>query len=187
MPPKPRVTREMIIDAALSITGRTGFDDANVRAIAEELSCSTQPVMYQFKTVEELKEAAFEKASKSHIEYLLTPKKDDDSVNVALNYIKYAFEEKNMYKFLFKSRDLKGISVFDIADIPEFQPVINDIARENKISDAKAKEAFIQQLIFAHGYADMIANDMIEFNKKDIKKDLKKQMKAAIYLAKKAE
>ena len=177
----------MIVDATLDITRKSGFDDANVRAIAGVLDCSTQPVMYQFKTAEEIREAAFKKASKSYIEYLLTPKKDDDSVNVALNYIKYASEEKNMYKFLYQSKDLKGIGAFDIVEMPEFRNVINEISKENKISEVKAKEVLIQQLIFAHGYADMIANDMLEFNKKDIKKDLKKQLKAAVYVAKKAE
>ena len=52
MPPKAKVTREMIIDAAFEIIRNTGVETVNARTVSKELNCSTQPVMYHFKTIE---------------------------------------------------------------------------------------------------------------------------------------
>ena len=52
MPPKSKITREMVVDAALAIIRRGGVEGVTVRAVAEELGCSTQPVMYHFTTVD---------------------------------------------------------------------------------------------------------------------------------------
>ena len=62
MPPKPKITKEMIVDAAFEIARKTGAENINARTVAERLECSTQPIMYHFATIEELKKAAYAKA-----------------------------------------------------------------------------------------------------------------------------
>lgn len=55
MPPKVKITKEMIIDAAFEIARSEGAENINARTVSKKLGCSTQPVMYHFKTIEELK------------------------------------------------------------------------------------------------------------------------------------
>ena len=55
MPPKPKINRQMILDAAFEIVREQGHEMVNARTIAEKLKCSTQPVMYHFKTMEEIR------------------------------------------------------------------------------------------------------------------------------------
>lgn len=55
MPPKPKITRDMVIDAAFMVAHKTGAENINARTVSNELNCSTQPVMYHFATIEELK------------------------------------------------------------------------------------------------------------------------------------
>jgi len=62
MPPKARVTREDILNAAFDLIRAEGQEALSVRAVAKRLGCSTQPVLYNFATVEELKDAVYEKA-----------------------------------------------------------------------------------------------------------------------------
>ena len=52
MPPKAKITRDMIIDAAFEIARNEGAENINARNVSKQLSCSTQPVMYHFKTIE---------------------------------------------------------------------------------------------------------------------------------------
>ena len=59
MPPKTRITEELIIDAAVRVTRRSGFESINARTVSGLLHCSTQPVMYHFSTIENLKRAAY--------------------------------------------------------------------------------------------------------------------------------
>ena len=62
MPPKAKITREMIIDATFEIIRNTGVETVNARTISKKLNCSTQPVMYHFKTIEELKKEQYMKS-----------------------------------------------------------------------------------------------------------------------------
>ena len=58
MPPKARVTKDMVVKAAFEVARKTGAENINARTVSEKLNCSTQPVMYHFATIEELKRAA---------------------------------------------------------------------------------------------------------------------------------
>ena len=45
MPPKAKVTREMIVDAAFEILRSEGEQAVNARTVSQALNCSTQPVI----------------------------------------------------------------------------------------------------------------------------------------------
>ena len=61
MPPKAKITRDMIIDAGFEIAREEGAENINARIVSNKLNCSTHPVMYHFATIENLKLAAFER------------------------------------------------------------------------------------------------------------------------------
>ena len=46
MPPRAKVTREQIVDGALSVVRKRGAGALTAKALSEELSCSTQPVFW---------------------------------------------------------------------------------------------------------------------------------------------
>ena len=55
MPPKAKVTREMILQTVFQITRSQGFEGVNARNIAERLNCSTRPIFTCYQNMEELK------------------------------------------------------------------------------------------------------------------------------------
>ena len=82
MPPKVKITRDMIIDAAFDIIRNEGSENLNARNIAARLNCSTQPVLYSFKTVDEIREAVYRKADEYHTSFIL-PKETDIKTIIA--------------------------------------------------------------------------------------------------------
>ena len=50
MPPKVKITKEDIINAAVSLVRENGADALNARTVASLLGCSTQPVFSNFAT-----------------------------------------------------------------------------------------------------------------------------------------
>ena len=54
MPPKAKVTRDMILEAAFALVRQEGHSALNARALARKLGCSTQPILYNFATMEAL-------------------------------------------------------------------------------------------------------------------------------------
>ena len=62
MPPRAKITKEMIAEAAFEVPRAEGAGKINARRVSQKLGCSTQPVMYHFKTMGELEKAACERA-----------------------------------------------------------------------------------------------------------------------------
>lgn len=89
----------------LAVARETGAENINARTVSERLNCSTQPVMYHFATIEELKRAVYEKADIYHSDYLMNIKnpKKGTMLGIGMNYIRFAIEEPHLFRFLFQS------------------------------------------------------------------------------------
>ena len=81
----------MVTDASVEIIRKNGHENLNARTIAEYLNCSTQPVMYNYKTVDEIREAAYVVADAYHTAFIM-PKETDSNPMLALglNYVRYS-------------------------------------------------------------------------------------------------
>lgn len=184
MPPKFKITREMIVDAGAEIVRGQGIEGVNARAIAERLNCSTQPVLYSFKTVEEIKRAVYEKLDTFHTEYLMNVSDDDVLLGIGLNYIRFAIDEPNCFRFLFQSGYAKENSLLEMIDSEELLPVISAMMRAMEMSMEKTKEIFITIALFAHGYASIIANNSLEYDEKLVAMHLERTYRGAVLAAK---
>ncbi|MBR2790701.1 MAG: TetR/AcrR family transcriptional regulator [Eggerthellaceae bacterium] len=184
MPPKPKITREMVVDAALAIIRRGGVDGVTVRAVAEELGCSTQPVMYHFATVEELKRAAYTAADWLHTDYLMQESPDEDPIlSIGLNYIRFAVREPQLFRFLFQSGYATERSLAEMIDSPQLIPVIGAMAEGAGLTPAQAKDVFLVVALFTHGYASIIANESLELDEAVVAAHLTRAFEGAMMAA----
>ena len=172
MPPKVRITREMIVDAAFQLVRKKGFERITAQSVAEELGCSTQPIMSHFKKVEELRRTVAEKADQYHSAYLMEITGENPLLEIGLNYIRFAREERNLFRLLFQSGGFSGTSLWDSLASPELQPILEIFSREAGISLADARKAFKALFLVVHGYASMFAANEMEYNEREIKADL---------------
>lgn len=106
MPPKARITKEMILTAVLEITRETGFEAVNARSIANKLRCSTRPVFTCYENMEELKsdflDFAFDAYSR-YVEDYSNAAEVNPCLLLPLSYIAFAEEETHLFKLLFIS------------------------------------------------------------------------------------
>ena len=103
MPPKAKITKEMIVDAAFEIVRKEGADKITARSVSEFLNCSTQPVLYYFSSIEDIKKAVYSKADEYHSNYIMGMEIDygNPMLTIGMNYIKFAIKEKELFRFLF--------------------------------------------------------------------------------------
>ena len=179
MPPKPKITREMVIDAAFDIARETGWENISARAVAERLKCSTQPIMYHFATIEELKKAAYAKADAYHSEYLMNIKGPQVMLEIGLNYIRFAIEEPQLFRFLFQSNFFAGATLLELIDSDELAPVLSAMQSAIGGSAEQVKEIFVTVFLFAHGYASIIANNSLKYDEETVKAHLERAYKGA--------
>lgn len=167
MPPKAKVTKDMVVDAAVEVARQQGAHNINARSVAQELGCSTQPVMYHFSTIEELRRAAYAKADMLHTAFLLQEAPGiDPLLAIGMNYIRFAKEEPLLFRFLFQSDYANKSNLLELIDAPELAPVLAVMQREAALDIAHVKDVFLIVALFAHGCASLVANGAIEFDEK---------------------
>lgn len=187
MPPKAKITKEMVIDAAFEAAREAGAENINARTVAKKLNCSTQPVMYHFATIEELKKAAYAKADRYHTEYLMRMTQDDIMLSIGLNYIRFALEEPHLFRFLFQSGFAVENSLLEMVDSGELAPVLSAMRKAMDLNMEQTKEVFITLALFVHGYASIIVNNSLEYDESLITAHLERVYAGAISAIQKEE
>lgn len=182
MPAKIKATKEMIIDAAFEIAREIGAENINARTVSEKLNCSTQPVMYHFATIEELKRAVYVKADLYHSEYLMNIRSQQNGamLGIGLNYIRFAIEEPHLFRFLFQSNFFNGTTMVELIDAEELMPVLSAMQQALEMSIEQTKKVFLTVFLFAHGYASIIANNSLKYDENIINEQLKQAYRGAI-------
>ena len=188
MPPKTRITKDMIINAAIEIAKQSGYERINARTVSEQLHCSTQPVMYHFSTIDAMKQAAYAKVDHLHSEYMMRTMPGQDPVlGIGLNYIRFAVEEPQLFRFLFQSGYAKEHSLLEMIDSEELIPVLNAMQEGSGLRMEKTKQIFLTVALFAHGYASIIANNGLEYDEKLVAEHLEQTWNGAFLAAVKEE
>lgn len=168
MPPKAQITREMIIQAGFELIRTEGEAALNVRRIAKELNCSTQPIMYQFSSVEELKGEIYSAADEFHTGYIMDVdfSGGDPILAIGLRYIRFAAEEKYLFRFLFQSDKFGGSGFDELIGGEDLTPIFAVLQEEADITADQSKEAFASLFLTVHGIASMLANNSMEYDEK---------------------
>ncbi len=100
--PKVQITREMILSTALKLLIHDGHEKVNIKTVASELGCSTQPISWTFGNMEgfriALTEYALEYANKKMYSDSKNPLEEYGKVGTT--YIDMAFDEPNLIRFL---------------------------------------------------------------------------------------
>lgn len=186
MAPKAKITKEMIINTAFNIVREEGADKVTARSISKQLNCSTQPVLYYFSAVEEIKRAVYKKADEYHSDYIMSTKTDCKNPMLAIgtNYIKFAIEERNLFRFLFQSNAFLGVDMLNLVEMKELLPVLTVLQNELNLSMKDTKEVFNTLFIFVHGYASLYANNAMIYDEIKVMKALEKIFYGAVFTVK---
>ncbi len=166
VPPKVKVTKEMILDAAFNITRREGIENVSARTVSRELDCSTQPIMYNFPTAESLRKAVRQKVDDFHMQYIMDVKKRFELpvLEIAVSYVRFAAEEPKLFRCLFQSGRFSVQTVRDLIDDDAMKPMLESLAGSLRSDVQYAKEYFFARYLMVHGFASLVANNSIEYN-----------------------
>ena len=166
MPPKPKVTRDDIVQAAFELIRSQGHEALNARNLAEALGCSTQPLLYWFESMEEIRRETYIAADGFHTGFIMEgiEHADDPLLALGVNYVRFGYEEPHLFRFLFQTDGLGAQDIGALLDSPDLGQMIGLVAQEVGISESDARTVFLSLFIAAHGYASLLANNAISFD-----------------------
>ena len=152
------ITKEIIIKTAFEMVRKEGFAVLSARNIAKKIGCSTQPIYWSYKNMDDLKAEVCQKAL-SHLKNTMCQYKKTGNpfLDLGLGYIRIAHTEPALFKAFYMD-NIMQIQMTDI--IPENKEVIELMKNTEdfkKMSDEEIKNIFFKSWMLVHGIASLVA------------------------------
>lgn len=161
MPPKVRITKQEIVNTAVQLVRENGEVGINARIIASRLGCSTQPIFWNFSSMDELRLSVIEKANElceSYIKKEIESKSYPSYKASGMAYIRFAKEEKELFKLLYM-RDRTGET---LPEEMELTDGMKQIIHSSTGLDGENLQLFhLEMWAYVHGIAVMFASGFV--------------------------
>lgn len=184
MPPRPRISKEMVLGTALEITREEGYEAVNARSIAGRLGCSTQPLFTCFRNMEQLKRELLDRAFVYYSDYvartgdILT---DNPALILPLTYIEFAREERKLFRLLFvNDMELDLVRGEDFYREPGNERKAEIFAGQIGVPPEQGREIFLDLFLYAHGIAVLTASGKASLGHDELEFMLNRFLKARI-------
>lgn len=159
-------SREQVIAVALESIRDQGFMTFSARTVAKALGSSTMPIYSLFGSLDELEQAIWEAANELLVSYQSRRYTGESLLDVAVGYIAFAREERNLFRYLFierpKRRDDQGPSAMREDFSRQFG---SDSKRDEELSEVPKgyQEGLMRNShIYTHGLAMLVNARIID-------------------------
>ena len=181
MPAVKKVSREEIIDAAVDVLRDGGFSAVNARSVAKKLGCSTQPIYFSFRNMDELKAALIERAAQMHEQRVrdsLRAHEGNDSrySSYGMGFVQFAAEEKQLFRWLYLEGEQLGPYQNDIL-LPE---VIGVIMEEFGYGEGVARRFHQDMIYFTYGLAILANTGHLPLTETELREAFRREFRALI-------
>lgn len=173
MPPRPKFTREELIQAALELAREGGLEAIVARNLGKKMNTAPSTIFTHFSSVEEIRQAVMDVAREIYNGYveeglkMVPPMK-----GFAVQYIRFAMEESNLYSMLFmnKREDFKYVDF--IINEGHYERIITAAENDFSLNRGQAEFVYHNMWAYAHGIAVMCATGVCQFSIEEISKML---------------
>lgn len=166
--PKQVVTQEMILNSAIDITRRSGFESVNARSVSEYMGRSVQPIYSYFQNMDDLKDAIYNRAMEFYNAFIHAKADMSSLESMGEANIKFAKQEPNLFRLLFLTKLNFFHSFSDIYNKMGIESVARNLAAELGTSYDDASQIYIMMIVFTHGIATMLATGGAEIKDEEI-------------------
>ena len=172
MPKATSITKEIIIDSAFEIVRIEGFQSLSARNISKKIGCSTQPIYWVYKNMDDLKQDVITKMI-SYLDQLICSYKKTEKpfLDYGLGYIYAAYAEPILFKAIYVDNIL-NLKMTDIVPEKHMIEVMKQDTCTTGIPDEILLEIAAKSWFLVHGIASSIASGMLIYDEDKIEKIL---------------
>lgn len=170
MPPKTRITKELILQKSFDISKNEGIQLLNARYLAKQLSCSTMPIFKSFQDMDELKKELKHKIDEYYSHFIHQYTKDGNNLfNMSYAYMMFALEERNLFGALFINELTHTRSLQEVIDSKWNRETIENTAIQYHISIQDSEILYRDIRFYCHGIATQLYGKNIVLSKEEIR------------------
>ena len=172
MPSSPKVQKEKILETAFDLLLREGYAAINIKTVAQELGCSTQPISRQFGSMDGFRKELLG-YSIEHMKSFFSVKGENVSdiiAGIAKGYINLAFDVPNLYKYLYMSEHAEERMGELIGRLraENSGKVIEMLEAEYDMPEEYAEEYIKNLNFYVHGIASYVSVGFVELSKREV-------------------
>ncbi|MBP3576662.1 MAG: TetR/AcrR family transcriptional regulator [Lachnospiraceae bacterium] len=158
---KTQISKEIILDAAFRMLVMEGYASINIKALAKEIGCSTQPIAWHFGSMEGLKTELLDYCVRFLGRIFCGIKSEHVSEqleDIAYGYITLAFDYPNLYRYFYMS-DVDGRKMNELTThlrADNYEKAIGMLQKEYEVSAEDALKHMIDLQMYVHGVASYV-------------------------------
>lgn len=170
MPAKKKITKAMILTAAMELLREGGLGAVNVKALAVRLKCSTQPIYLSYSGMDELRLELIPAAISFFVGELERDGGPEAVCLYGMPYIRFASREPEIFKFLFMRQNAFEEMRQALSPITEHS--ISELMERYGLSHEEAHNFHDQLWMHTHGIASMTATAFCTWNMEKVERML---------------
>lgn len=187
MPPKPKFTREEIVQTALEIVSKKGAEALTAKELGDALGSSARPIFTVFNNMKEVQEEV-RTAAMHCFEGYAQQKLPDMPLfkQVGMQMVLFGAREPKLYQLLFMQENRNAISFDDVFGElgPTAETCIGLICKEYDLGEAEARTLFENVWIYTFGVGALCATRVCRFSEEKLGEMLTTEFQAMMLLVK---
>lgn len=167
MAPKNKFTKEEMTAAALRVVREKGIGGLTAKTLADALGTSTQPVFTAFGSMDGVRQAVHAAAMRVYDQYTDAGLKEKiPFFGVGMQYIRFAREEPELYRFLFLTQ---GQGTGAMQSMQHLQTLVRPaLTRIYHVSEEEADLYFRDLWLVAHSLSTLIVTGGCPYSDREI-------------------
>ena len=187
MPPKPKFTKEEVVEVALKLVSERGIEALTARELGLQLGSSARPIFTAFRNMEELTEEVRAAAMKKYEAFVSSAVSYTPAFKrFGMQMVLFAAEEPNLFRLLFMRDNQEQANFSTVKNLLGHTRLmcIDAIARDYGLDEQQATDFFEHMWIFTYGTAVLCATGMCKFSEEEICTVLGRQFMGSMSLMK---
>lgn len=187
MPPKPKFTKEEIVQTALQVVSEKGVEALTAKELGDALGSSARPIFTVFRSMKEVQDEV-RAAAMDRFEHFVGQKLPDMPLfkQVGMQMVLFGVREPKLYQLLFMQENRSAISFEDVFGAlgPTAKTCIALIQEEYDMSEEEARLLFENVWIYTFGVGALCATRVCNFSEEKLGNMLSTEFQAMMLLMK---
>ena len=171
MPSSPKIQKELILQTALDILIHEGYSAINIKRIARELGCSTQPISWQFGGMDGFRAELTEAAAQYMNRKIVAAGSNAVAAfeHSGKEYLDLAIDEPNLFRFLLMGESGKSVpdGFTSLLSYSLSEEELADFSRTLGLSSEQSEAFTSMMVIYTHGIATLIVAGVVKGRRED--------------------
>ena len=187
MPPKPKFTKDEIVQTALEVVSRKGVEALTAKELGCALGSSARPISTVFNSMKEV-QTEVRAAAMRRFEHFAEQKLPDIPLfkQVGMRMVLFGAKEPKLYQLLFMQENRNAVRFDDVFGElgPTAEACIQSIQEAYRLTEAEAKLLFENVWIYTFGIGALCATRMCQFSEERLGEMLSTEFQAMMLLVK---